>query len=728
MKKFLFLLCGAVALTSAIMAQQPASTPQKDDPVIKVTTNLIQIEVTVTDKNGKIVTDLTPNDFQLYENGEKQQITNFSLISASTGSLTANDVTRTAGTVPMSDPVRIKRENVRRTIALVVDDLTLSFTSVYSTKKALKKFVDEQMQLDDMVAIVRTGGGAGILQQFTSNKLILHAAIEKIRWSPLGGGFDSLASVGQNDTDISERFQREAALAAGGNSKSSTPIGPKDFQSARQKMESAESKNIAAQEKGIFAQTSLGTVKYIISGMAGMPGRKTLMLFSDGLTVGNESSKSRASSVFGYLQDVVDAANRSSVVVYTFDTKGLRSTSISASDSTYEIIDGHRAQKEQERVKEFKDSQDGLVYFAGETGGKALLNSDDLNGGIRRALNEQSSYYVLGYVPDADTFDADKRKFNKFEVKINRPGLTVNYKSGFFSGGPEDSSKPEIKAERQIAEALRSPFVQSDIALNINALYAHDPADGSYVQSFLHIDARDLHFTDAAEGWKTAAFDVVAVMAGDNGAAVESKESKYTIKARGPTYETMLRNGVVYVLVMPAAKPGLYQYRVALRDASSGKIGSASQIVNVPDLSKHKLTVSDLVVENVTAAAWQNILQGKAGNPSTTMFDTVLKQFPSGTILRYGFEVYNAKAEGSSLPQIETQAKIFQNDRALIQSNPVKFDASAHDNKKHVKINGAIALNDLQPGDYVLQIIATDTVSKQVSTRLFPFEITGKQE
>ncbi|HEV7646186.1 MAG TPA: VWA domain-containing protein [Pyrinomonadaceae bacterium] len=737
MKKLLFLSFFAAVMASAVAAQQPGPTPPviEDDGVVKISTNLIQIDVTVLDKNGKVVTDLKPEDFELYENGEKQQISNFSLITRTAGGATIDSPNTgtgaQAGNVP--GPItQLKRGDVRRTIAIVVDDLNLSFGSVYYTREALKKFVDQQMQPDDLVAILRTGGSVGALQQFTSDKRVLYAAIEKIRWNPFfGGNFDSLASTSQNDAEITDRFTNESDLVASGNSKQITLVHPHANADEVQASASKAAKNASSSEEAIYAQASLGAIKYIVSGMAKLPGRKALMLFSDGIAIGADADKSRTSAVFSYLQSLSDAANRSSVVVYTFDTKGLRSMSIAASDNTYEIIDGHRQQKEQWRTQEFKSSQDGLVYFAAQTGGKSLLNSDNFNAGIQRALDEQAGYYLLGYVPDGDTFDPNKRKFNKFEVKVLRPGLKVSYRSGFFSNSAGDGPKPQFTVQRQMAEVLMSPFSHSDIALTINALYADDPVSGPFIRSFLHIDAQGLTFTDTADGWKTSTFDVVAVMTGDNGALVKDIESKYTIKTRGPAYESTLKNGFVYVLVMPVKDAGLYQYRVALRDTASGKIGSGSQIVEIPNLAKQRLTVSSLAVESVTLGVWQNISQGKVGNkpgqiqvPSSLFYDTAIKEFRPGSVLRYGFEVYNAKTAGASLPQLVIQAKILQNDRVITQGNLNKFDASGQSDRKHLKVSGAIMLkDDLAAGDYVLQVSVTDTISKQVSAQLFPFQI-----
>lgn len=728
-----FTLAALVLLLSTVaaVAQVASPTPPPDDQVVRISTNLIQVDVTVTDKNGKVVSGLTADDFEIYENGERQGISNFSFVSRTAGSVSVSD--RPSSIADAQDPTkRLERGSVANTIAIVVDDLNMSFGSVYYARRALRRFVDTQMQPSDLVAIIRTGGGVGALQQFTSDKRLLHAAIDRIRWNPLGAsGIDSLTPVNQNNTEITERFNIESDLVAGQNA------GPKRVKTllreniSDKKLTDYEvTKNVADAEGGIQAQASLGAVRYVISGMKALPGRKTMMLFTDGLSITDDASKSSTSAVFQYIQEIVDLANRASVVVYTFDTKGMASMAIQASDNTYEVIDGHRGQKVRERERDFRNSQDGLAYFADQTGGKALLNSNDLNGGIQRALDEQAGYYLLAYLPDSDTFDAAKRKFNKLEIKVRRPGLNVSYRSGFFNTST-DAAPPQLSVERLIADALMSPFAQNDIALNINALYADDATDGPYLRSFLHIDAKSLKFHDDADGWKKATFDVAAITFGDNGIPVESKESKYTIKARGATYDAMLANGFVYVLIMPVKKHGVYQYRVAVRDADTGKIGSASQIIEVPNLSKRKLTLSSLAVEDVSLSVWQNIAAGKVGNgpgqmqiASTLLYDTVLRQFKAGTVLRYGFEVYNAKADGSSMPKLESQARILQNNSVVLAGNLIKIDASAQTDPRHIKVSGAMMLKEtLQPGDYVLQLTVVDRSGRQTAMQLFPFEI-----
>jgi VWFA-related protein len=188
MRKLVPSLAFIFLLALNLHAQTPTPKPAEDDDVVKISTTLIQVDVTVTDKGGKIITDLKPEDFEIYENGEKQDITNFSFISNIKPQTAPTPKTKNEPPVPLPPPTQVRSEQVRRTIALVVDDLSLSFESTHYVRNALKKFVNEQMRDGDLVAIIRTGAGIGALQQFTTDKRQLLAAIEKVRWNPIGTG------------------------------------------------------------------------------------------------------------------------------------------------------------------------------------------------------------------------------------------------------------------------------------------------------------------------------------------------------------------------------------------------------------------------------------------------------------------------------------------------------------------------------------------------------------
>jgi hypothetical protein len=193
----------------------------------------------------------------------------------------------------------------------------------------------------------------------------------------------------------------------------------------------------------------------------------------------------------------------------------------------------------------------------------------------------------------------------------------------------------------------------------------------------------------------------------------------------------MLQNGFVYVLIMPLKKPGLYQYRAVVMDEGTGKVGSANQLVEVPDVSGDKFGISGIGVEAVPMATWKLIAEGKAGNGpgqtpiiSTFLYDTVLRRFRSGQVLRYGVEVYNAKADKSGAAKLESIAKIVQNDKIVILGQTHKVDGAGQPDPKNIRVNGNILLkDDLPPGDYVLHVMIRDTVSQKFSSQIFPFEI-----
>jgi VWFA-related protein len=179
-----------VTIVTGLLAQSPPQRPAQpnapsENEVVRITTNLVQIDAVVTDKDGNQVTDLRAEDFEILEDKRPQAISAFSYVSA------ANKVLLSV-TAPLPPDLKnapplpaapLRADQVRRTIVFVVDDLGLSFSSFNAVRSGLKTFVDQQMQPGDLVAIVRTRGGAGALQRLTSDKRQLSSAIENLHAS-----------------------------------------------------------------------------------------------------------------------------------------------------------------------------------------------------------------------------------------------------------------------------------------------------------------------------------------------------------------------------------------------------------------------------------------------------------------------------------------------------------------------------------------------------------------
>lgn len=708
----------------------PSSTPQQDeDEVVRITTNLVQVDAVVTDKNGRQVTDLRSEDFEILEDGRPQKITNLSYISnePTTAPLPGASVASPADkTAPPEPPVRLRPEQVRRTIALVVDDLGLSFESTAYVRQALKKFVDQQMQPGDLVAIIRTAGGMGALQQFTSDRRQLYAAIERVQWYPVGrGGISAFAPIESNPEGGS------GLRGAGGVSNEADDRSMSDAKD-----------DLNEFREDIFAVGTLGALNFIVRGLREMPGRKSVLLISDGFRLFNRDRSSNR--ILDALRQLTDLANRASVVIYTMDARGLQTLGLTAADSTAGLSADQIESSLNDRRTELFETQTGLIYLAQQTGGFNVRNSNDLSAGIKRVLDDQQGYYLIGYRPDESTFDqktGQRSVFHKIAVKVKRSGLKVRSRTGFYGITDEAARQPRRTRAQQLIGALASPFGSSGVKMRLTSLFANDPKAGSLVRSLLYVDARDLSFTDEADGWHKAVFDVMAITFGDKGRVIDEVNRTQTVRVRGETFERVKRYGLIFFMNVPVKKAGAYQLRVAVRDAASERVGSASQFIEVPNLSKKRLALSGIVVNGSYPKAVDNSAAGPAssapqasgtGEGVSDELDpqagAAVRQFRRGMIMNFGYLIYNAQLDrATARPQLQTQVRLFRDGKPVYTGKvaPLAMDSQA--DLERLLAGGRLQLgSDLTPGEYVLQVIVSDPLAKEkyrIATQWIDFEV-----
>ena len=379
--------------------QAPVNPPDPED-VVRITTQLVQIDAVGTDKKGEHGEDVNEEDFELTVDGKRQTRTFVKRVKVSEapkadteGPAHTPQHTPSVSAMPTKT---VAPEDVKRTIAFVVDDLGLSFESTHYARQAIRKFVDEQMQEGDLVGVIRTGRGAGLFQQFTSDKRVLYAAIEKLQWNPFSR--DMIPRFSTPDDDLAAR--------AGNNNND-------DF--SRDSRERAEDFR-----ETVFSVGTLGALNFVVRGLRELPGRKTAILISDGFRLfGRGRDNTQA---LDQVRRLTDLANRSSVVIYSIDAKGLQTLTPTAADSVGNLTGPQFAERMQRMSQDNFDSQEGLSFLARETGGFAVLNNNDLNLGIRRALKDQQSYYLLGFDPEDEKFD---RKYHTIKLKTTRRGVEV---------------------------------------------------------------------------------------------------------------------------------------------------------------------------------------------------------------------------------------------------------------------------------------------------------------
>jgi len=693
---------------------QPAPAQESPDmPVLRVTVNLVQVDAVVTDSKGKQVTNLTANDLRIFQDGKSQKITHFSYISTAAPTpapIAPKPAVPAVRGTPAPPAMRLRPDQVRRTIALVVDDLGLSFESMAQVRGALKKFVDQQMQPGDLVAIIRTGAGMGALQELTSDKRMLYAAIDRVKFNMLGrGGVGAFAPI--HDSDGTAGALADAAVRAD------------EFRDE------------------YFARGTLGAINYVVGGLKEMPGRKAVILLSDSIRIFN--SEGLNDIILQQMRQLTDLANRASVVLYGVDPRGLPTLSLTAEDKPSGRNPQRVSEQLQQRRTDYFQSQDGLNYLAQETGGLFIHDTNDISGGIRTILDDQRGYYLIGYTPDNATFqklNGKDRKYHKVSVKVKSAGLSVRSRTGFF-GVPDQNRKPVYRTrEEQLFAALGSPFGGGGVRLRMTALFGANPKEGSFVQSLLHIDGHDLSFTDEPDNWKKAVIDVLLVTFGDNGAVVDQTSQTYTIRMRGETYQNGLEHGFVQTVNHVVKKPGAYQLRAAVRDSATQKIGSATQYIEVPDLSKGHLTLSGIVLRarataSLAAAAnsggtGANPAQPASSAPAPTpesekarkqeadaamLGSPAMRMFHPGKKVEYALQILNVQEDhATNRPQLESQLFLFRDGQQIYAGKPTPLAPEKAPDSNGVVSAGLLQLGSkMEPGEYAMQIVVTDKLAKE---------------
>ena len=736
MKRLFYTLFVSLLFSLSIFAQtpRPAATPpvEADEDVVKITTALIQLDVVVTDKSGKLVTDLKPEDFEVTENGERQPITNLSYF-ASQKNAAADGILTTLNSPTGALPTV---GEVRRTVAVVVDDAGVSAQSIALIKKELVKFISEQVQPNDLVAIIKTSGSVGILQQFTTDKRKLLSIIENLQFRPL-------TSVGLSPFEtIGVTFAEQLSANNRGNGGELTQEG-KTISERKNTVESLADINRNLQ----VTAGSLGVLNSTISAMSRLPGRKSVLYIAEGVntifstTVNNglradSNLPQNSTLIFSDidklredLRGITEIANRATIAIYTLDPRGTVAVNFSASE---EMRGGMRERENGvrndttliARGNQLKISQQGLKFLAEETSGKAFINTNDFGKSLRETLDSQNGYYLLAYQPTAETFDADKRRFNKLSVKVNRPNVNVSYRSGFFNVAEESREKSKATPEEAFFQKIFSPYNSTDINLRMTSIFAADE-QVSTVRSFINIEAGNLKFTDGAGGNKTAQFDLIAVNFNADGIPVATVSKTFDINASAQTYKKLLTDGIAYNLTFTTRAKGAQNIKVSVRDRNTMKVGTVSQLVEIPNFDKNSIGLSGLLLQNFTAAEWQNIQSGKPPADAVIRMqtDTARRQFRKGTVLSFNYAVYAAPSLRS---KSQAQFTVFKDGKELFKGAAEELNIASTGKMQRVNRGGAFLLGtDMAAGRYVLQISVGGDAVKEAEIHQIDFELVN---
>lgn len=698
--------------------QEDASAAQDDDETIRIETELIQTGVMVFDKSGKFVDGLRQDDFELTVEGRPTPLSFFDRIaSAPTVSAPAATGGRGGAKRPEPNAARDAAASGARTIIFFADDRHLNFESRHRARDLIKHFIDEELTDEDTAAVVSSSGRLGFLQQFTDNPAVLHAAAARIgddknreagdRLEPPMSEYEALL-INRYDPEVTDDFAH-AIIAAG---------LAYDMDDARQQARSRASNVL--QMASVTARNTFYTLEQLVRRSAQMPGRKIVILISDGflLNTANTDSSDR-------LRRVTDAAARANAVVYTFDAKGLdASPSTAKGRSNLRVQSGERF-----------EMQDPLSSIAEQTGGRFFKNRNNMRPLLSEALAEASRYYLLAWRPDPEVRGKDK--FRRIDVKVKgRPELTVRMQNGYLEEVPQDevtkapkaepknvktaakatvTAAPLTPAEEQLRAALNSfaPRTGLPTSLSVNYLEAEG---GPLLSAAVRVDGSAVNFTREGNLVK-ANVEVVGVVYDSKGKSETTFKSLLALSAPPSRFEGGQTPNVYYNYQTKLA-PGLHQMRVATRDLKTGRVGSAVQWVEVPDLTSHKLALSSLLVAETRAEVARRLTDPAGAAKAESILEpaaadiSVDRRFERTSALRYLVFVYNARGGAAVTPDVTLQTQIFRGKREIFTAPPARVSPERQDAAR-LAYAAEVPLEGLPPGRYTLRVTVNDRTSKK---------------
>ena len=713
-----FILISSFFLTTVAFSQEPQKPA---DDVVRITTELVQTGVVVLDKQGRFVEGLKPEKFLLKVDGQPVTPAFVEHVIAGTR---REEKLETSGAKPGVAAATPAEPSYRgRTIIFFVDDLHLSADSVQRTRKGILEFVENEMTIEDQVAVASPSGQIGFLERFSDLKPVVRAAVSRLNHKPYSvrdheqipmTEYQAMR-IDQGDNSASDYYVTQlmkastykVAVDGGMGPPSGGPANasraPKNTAGLTPEMARRMVKDraslIVRQSEAITTGT-LTSLESLMRSVSQAPGRKVVFLISDGFFMNDRSTG------FGdKVHRIADAAVRGGVVVYSLDSRGLIST-IDASSNRADPT----GQLARANVGELAASQDGLNAMAANTGGKLFINTP-LTSAVNEVLKETSNYYLLAWRPNTD--DQKSPNFKRLEVSIvGRPELTVRVPRGFFVAEPKTETAGAANAiakgvEGAIVSALASPTAKIGLPTKLAVSFIDVPGSGPILTAATQMSTDVLGY--GADGKQPAAIDLAGVVLNDLGKQAGSFKTRLNVNPLPATDAT--KNPTVQYSHKLPLKPGIYQVRVAARDDKSGRVGSAAQWIEIPDLGSKTLTLSSLLVGGQFV--------GSSGEQDQMVF-SVDRRFPQGSQMTFLTMIYNAGAA----PQLESQIEILRGGQRVVASpvRPIEIDKT---DLARIPYGATVGLKTLPPGRYVLRVTVSDRNANTRAVNQVLFEVVN---
>ncbi len=710
-RKTLSILAAAALLSpGAQLIAQDTGRPATSQGVIQVTTELVLVNVVARDKRGNVIKDLKKEDFTLYEDGKKQQISSFDFedvdqLPATAGTTVSGAAPATPGTLLHSTkkapPTLDARD--RRLILLFFDFSAMQPEDIDRSVDAAKKFVHEKMQPADLVAIVSLATNMHVDCDFTDDQAKL-AAILASYSAGEGQGFDN------GTTGTSEG----TAETGGSFTEDDTDLNT------------------------FNADFKLLALQSLMQSLAKLPQKKSVIYFSNGITQSGVDNQAA-------LHAATAAAVKANASIYSLDVRGLQAFP-PGGEAQNASLHGQSAYTGASILNDLNGnaaSQDTLATLAADTGGKAFFDSNDFSGVFSQVQKDSSVYYVLGFTSNNPAKDG---RFRHLKVTVNRADLKLDFRSGYYAGRDfEHLNKAD--REQQLEDEMAAQLPRVDVPVYAGASYFRKDESHYYLAVSLIIPGSQIPFVTEKDK-DSATIDII-------GEALESGKFpvgrlRDTVKLAVESTREVRRKNVQYNTGFLLA-PGSYHLKFVVRENRTGRMGTFETDVRIPDLRKTPLKMSSVVLSSQRVpATGKNTGANPLVRDQMELVPNITHVFTPDQHLYLQYEVYDA-AKGKNTEQtaqapaasdqqsapkpppaakpsresvrVLTSIEFIQGATKVYESKPLVANEVTAPDRKAVIFQMDLPLQSLKPGLYLCQVNIIDDVAGSFSFPRFPLLI-----
>ena len=704
--KVLFVAVVVVLLATPCVAQ---------DDVVRVKSNLVNIDVLVKDKKGKYIADLKAEDFTIFENGVQQKVEFFDAPLVGASNRTSAAATGGVKAEPAAPP-----GVTRNYVTLVVDTQTTDITNLKPVREGTIKYIRDQITDSDVVALLTVTNGLQLLQPFTHDKAKLIAALENLGVRAASKNLEQ-ANIAENINSLRNELQgaSEAPIdspAAGSNA-------------ARIMIMQTMLAQFIKLRTALSLQQSrpvLAAIAAICEGLRPIPGKKTLVLFSQGFVT--------PAVLDWQVQSTIDIANRANVAIYIIDSAGLRasaptSTSLGGSSALGGIS---AATSQEQRIRAvggetvFDTSRqegasreyDILYRMSGDTGGRFLKGNNDIGQGLERINQEIQSRYTLAYRSTNQNFDSS---FRKVKIEVRRPDAQMISRSGYYAIPPE-----EIVLLSPADKKLFDNFgaIESNPAMPVSvSLSNFRSRDGLYTVPLAIELPPDAVQVERKGDKRLMQLEVLGVLKMTPDKVLSRLGGHFNVSLTDREYQSIVSNKIYYRQDLMLT-PGDYTIDLIVRDRQSGKMSARREHLVLPDLDAEFATTGLVLSRHVEAANPQATEPDVFTIRKTSIRPSAARQFRATDNLVMLMSVYNAaNSPDTGKPMVRVTARLMKDGQPA--TKPFDFVLTEIDNEPvpHLTFAEYIRLTGMTPGNYTVTIESKDMVTKKLVKQEASFQI-----